>query len=180
MVTIGIAHSELWERNMKASVALTASIVAIMLFALGHISARNQKRLDDQTLQNLSVAMHREAFAYAKYLLYAEHARQTGDIELDDLMEQAAKTERFAHFAEEAQVSGLVGSNSANLKDAVRSEFYESETMYREFAQQAEEAGDHEVALRFKEIGEDEAKHRDAFDAALVSRLERNGYPGNR
>jgi rubrerythrin len=39
--------------------------------------------------------------------------------------------------------------------------------MYREFAQQAKQAGDYEAAKRFEEIRLDEAKHRDAFNAAL-------------
>jgi rubrerythrin len=41
--------------------------------------------------------------------------------------------------------------------------------MYREFAEQAEKAGEHEAAQRFEEIRKDEAKHRDAFAAALTS-----------
>jgi len=39
--------------------------------------------------------------------------------------------------------------------------------MYGKFAQQAEAAGDHAAARRFEEIRQDEAKHRDAFLAAL-------------
>jgi rubrerythrin len=165
---------------MKVNVALTTPILAIMFFTIGHISAQSGKNLNDQTLHNLSTAMHGEAFAYAKYLLYAEHARRTGDTELADLLEKTAKAARFEHFAEEAKLASLVGSNSDNLKDAIRGEFYESETMYREFAQQAEETGDHKAALLFDEIRNDEAKHRDAFDAVLVTLMERNGYPGNR
>ena len=164
---------------MKLTFFLGASVLTITSFFIGHTVAQNDKKMNEQTLQNLSTAMHGEAFAYAKYLLYADQARRSGQPELADLWEKTAKTERFEHFAEEAELAGVVGSNSANLKDAIKGESYESETMYREFAQQAEQAGDHQAAQRFEEIRKDEAKHRDAFNAALGD-LEKNSHPGNR
>ena len=63
--------------------------------------------LDQKTLDDLSTAMRGEAFAYAKYLLYAEHARKSGNKELADLFEKTANTERFEHFAEEAELAGI-------------------------------------------------------------------------
>jgi rubrerythrin len=81
--------------------------------------------LDQKTLDNLSTAMHGEAFAYVKYLLYAEHARKSGNKELAELFEKTAHTERFEHFSEEAQLAGLVGSDADNLKDAIKGESYE-------------------------------------------------------
>ena len=47
--------------------------------------------------------MRDEAFADVKYLLYAEHARKNGHKELTEVFEKTANTERFEHFAEEAQ-----------------------------------------------------------------------------
>jgi rubrerythrin len=124
--------------------------------------------LDRKTMDNLSTAMHGEAFAYVKYLLYAEHARKSGHKELADLFEKTANTERFEHFAEEAQLAGLVGSDADNLKDAIKGESYEIDTMYLEFAQKATVAGDTATAARFEEIRHDEIGHRDAFKIALV------------
>jgi rubrerythrin len=123
---------------------------------------------DRKTMDNLSTAMHGEAFAYAKYLLYAEHARKGGNKELADLFEKTANTERFEHFAEEAQLAGLVGSDADNLKDAIRGESYEIEAMYLEFAQKAKVAGDAAAAARFEENRHDEMSHREAFKAALA------------
>lgn len=123
---------------------------------------------DRETLENLSTAMHGEAFAYVKYLLYAEHASKSGNKELADLFEKTANTERFEHFAEEAQLAGLVGSDADNLKDAFKGESYEIETMYLEFAQKAKVAGDTAAAARFEEIRNDEMGHRDAFKVALA------------
>ncbi len=119
-------------------------------------------------MDNLSTAMHGEAFAYVKYLLYAEHARKSGHKELADLFEKTANTERFEHFAEEAQLAGLVGSDADNLKDAIKGESYEIDTMYLEFAQKATVAEHTAAAARFEEIRHDEIGHRDAFKMALV------------
>ena len=120
------------------------------------------------TTDNLFIAMHGEAFAYVKYLLYAEHARKNGNKELADLFEKTAHTERFEHFIEEAELAGLVGSDADNLKDAIEGESYEVDTMYLEFAQRAKVAGDAAAAARFEEIRHDEMGHRDAFKTALT------------
>lgn len=164
---------------MKSKLVPIAIVLTLAVFSAGPANAQTEQKQSAQTLQNLSTAMHGEAFAYAKYMAFAEHARKTGNTELADLLEKTAKTERLEHFAEEAKLAGLVGSNAENLKDSIKGESYETETMYREFAQQAEKAGDHAAAQRFEEIRQDEAKHRDAFLAALDS-LEKKGHAGNR
>ena len=51
--------------------------------------------MNAQTQANLLTALHGEAFAYAKYMLYAEHARQQGRNDLADLFEATARTELF-------------------------------------------------------------------------------------
>ena len=131
-------------------------------------AAETRGTLGQQTLDNLSTAMHGEAFAYVKYLLYAEHARKSGNSELADLFEKTANTERFEHFAEEAQLAGLVGSDADNLNDAIKGESFEIDTMYPEFAQRAKVAGDAAAAARFEEVRHDEIGHRDAFKIALA------------
>ena len=130
--------------------------------------AKSHVNLNQKTLYDLSTAMHGEAFAYVKYLLYAEHARKNGKKELADLFEKTANTERFEHFAEEAELAGLVGSDADNLKDAIQGESYEIDSMYLEFAQKAGVAGDTVAAARFEEIRHDELGHRDAFKVALT------------
>ena len=105
-------------------------------------------------------------------MLYAQHARQAGNEDLAKLFEESAKTERFEHFAEEARLAGLVGSDEENLKDAFNGESYEVEIMYREFSEKAASAGDSAAAGRLEEIRHDEIKHRDAFKAALERRKQ--------
>ncbi len=150
----------------KTSVYLALVLAGGVLFFAGRMTARGGS-LSQKTQDNLSTAMHGEAFAYAKYLLYAHQARQHGNAELANLFRKTANTERFQHFAEEAQLAGLVGSDEENLKEAIKGESYEVDTMYREFAEQAASAGDKPAADRFEEVRHDEMGHRDAFKAAL-------------
>ena len=138
------------------------------MFFGGRVTARSGNP-SQKTQDNLSTAMHGEAFAFAKYMLYAKHAEQNGNKELAKTFQTAAHIERFQHFAEEAELAGLVGSDADNLKDAIKGESYEVETMYRQFAEQAASAGDKAAADRFEEIRHDESGHRDVFKAALKS-----------
>jgi rubrerythrin len=124
-----------------------------------------------RTQEHLLTAMHGEAFAYAKYRLFAQAARAHGRPDLATLFEQTAETELSEHFAEEAELAGLAGSDIANLRDAIHGEAYEVETMYQQFAEDARADGDDAAADRFAEVREDERRHRDAFAAALA-RLE--------
>jgi rubrerythrin len=95
---------------MKTTLCLGAVLTGALLFVAGHITARTNNRLSQKTPGNLSTAMHGEAFAYAKYLLYAKQAKQNGNTELADLFTKAANTERFQtmyrEFVEQAKAAG--------------------------------------------------------------------------
>lgn len=131
--------------------------------------------MQTRTQEHLMTAMHGEAFAYAKYRLFAQAARAHGHPDLATLFEQTAETELGEHFAEEAGLAGLADSDIANLRDAVGGEAYEVDTMYRQFAEDARADGDEAAAARFAEIREDERRHRDAFAAALALLETANG-----
>lgn len=161
-----------------ASIMIAIPVAFAIAFSTAKSAAQTAKPLSEQTQKNLSTAMHGEAFAYAKYMAYAQEARKAGNTKLADLFEQTARTERFEHFAEEAKLAGLAGSDADNLRDAIEGESYETQTMYRKFAEQAEASGDHAVALRFREIGKDEARHRDAFLAEL-KKIEKSQRAAN-
>jgi rubrerythrin len=153
--------------KIKVYLLLFVAIVTGIL-GLNLASAQKESNISARTQENLSIAMHGEAFAYAKYLLYAEHAQKHGHPELARLFEETAKVERFQHFAEEAALAGLVGSDADNLRDAIKGESYEVDTMYREFAEQAKTRSDPAAADRFEEVRRDELSHRDAFKTALA------------
>lgn len=153
---------------MSKKIWLVLLATGALFFVIGRTTAQSQAKLSQQTVENLSTAMHGEAFAFAKYTLYAEHARKEGNAALARLFEKAAQTERLDHFAREAALAGIVNSDSENLQDAIRGESYEVDTMYRNFADQAKAAGEKAAADRFEEIRRDEMGHRDAFKAALA------------
>ena len=119
------------------------------------------------TLDNLRSAMRGESFAVAKYTLYAQQARQSGNPALADLFAKTAQVEQDEHFAEEAQLAGLGGDTAANLNDAINGEKFESTTMYPNYARQAAQVGDQQAAQLFTEIATDEKAHQQTFEAAL-------------
>jgi rubrerythrin len=132
--------------------------------------AGKSSTLSQQAQKDLSTAMHRDAFAYAKYSLYAKQARESGDTELADLFEKTANAERFEHFAKEAQLAGMAGSNADNLRNAIQSEV-------DDLARHSTAPQDKAVADLFEEIRHNELNHREAFKAALAKRESKNTGP---
>lgn len=117
---------------------------------------------------NLLEAMRGEAFAFAKYKLFASRARIHGDNELADLFDKTADQEYMEHFAEQADLLEFAGTDKQDVTNAIAGESFEVETLYKGFAEQAREDGDEQVAHRFEEIRRDEAFHQLAFQEALI------------
>ena len=148
---------------------LLAGFAAAAILTAGIGYARQQQKHPAEVQKDLETAMKGEAFAYAKYMMFAQQARANGHSELAALFENTAKTERLEHFREHAELAGLAsGSDADNLRDAMAGEKYETTKMYPEMAARAREAGDKQAAARFTEIGKDESKHHDAFASALA------------
>ncbi|HEU4416154.1 MAG TPA: ferritin family protein [Candidatus Angelobacter sp.] len=124
--------------------------------------------ISDRSRKNLVNAMHGEAFAFAKYKLFARQARKSGRNELADLFDKTADQEYLEHFAEQADLMELAGTDEQDLTDAIASESFEVDTFYKRFAEEAREDGDENVAERFEEIRRDEAYHQLAFQEALI------------
>ncbi|MEU6535676.1 ferritin family protein [Streptomyces sp. NPDC047000] len=120
-----------------------------------------------RTLANLDTALHGEALAHAKYMLFAAHARQTGNAALARLFEGTAKVELREHFAGEAVLAGLVRTTRQNLRRAVTGERLEATTLYPGFARRAAAVGDTAAARYFRDTAADEARHATAFQQAL-------------
>lgn len=127
--------------------------------------------LDEQSRDNLRAALYGEAFAHARYTLFAAAARERGDERLASLFDGLAATELHEHFAELATLAGLVGTDADNVAAAIQDENAEVEEVYPRYANEARAAGQHALADRFAEIAEDERAHEDALETAL-ERLE--------
>jgi rubrerythrin len=122
-----------------------------------------------KTQENLLAAMHGEAFAYAKYTAYALQAARTQQTALATLFSGTAQVELQEHFAGEAVLAGLVGTNAANLQESITGETWEHETMYPGFAAQATADKCTAAAALFTEIAVDEGGHAAAYTLALKS-----------
>jgi Rubrerythrin len=123
--------------------------------------------MNTETRENVLAAMHGEAFAYARYTLFAAAARDVGDQKLAATLEGIASVELHEHFAELAELIGFVGSDADNLATAIQEESAEVEETYRAFAEQARAVGEQAAAARFDEICADELEHLKTLETAM-------------
>lgn len=127
--------------------------------------------MDEETKRNVLTAMEGEAMAYARYTLSAMHARRNGHEELAKLYEETADVELHEHFVELADLVSAFTTDEQSLTAAIEGERYETETLYRRFAEQAAAAGEIAAAERFQELAEDEHGHLAAFEQQLEALL---------
>jgi rubrerythrin len=101
-------------------------------------------------------------------MVFAAAARRRGEEHLAAIFEGIAAVELQEHFAELAELAGLVGSDADNLRAAIQDENFEVEWKYPQFADQARAAGEVEVSERFAEMAEDERAHEKTLEGALA------------
>jgi carbamate kinase len=120
-----------------------------------------------RTRDNILTAMRGEAYAHARYRVFAKAAHDSSDRDLEEMFEGIAAVELREHFAELAELVQLVGADADNIQCAIHDESDEVEVTYRLFADQARADGEDEVAARFDEIREDELAHLKTLETAL-------------
>jgi rubrerythrin len=121
------------------------------------------------TLSNLRMAMKNQAFAYAKYMRYADQARRDGNTAVAQLFTNTADVELNEHFAALATLAGLVAADTTtNLTDAIAGAQHEADVVYPDYAGQANQAGNPQAAELFREIADAEKAHQQAFEKALT------------
>ena len=157
-----------------ALTAVTGPVGAATVPAGAHLGVvaitAGQAHSSGTTLANLHTAMQGEAFAYAKYLRYADQARRNGNPAVAQLFTNTANIELNSHFAALASWAGLVAiDTNSNLTDAINGEQHEADIMYPDYARQAEQAGNAQAASLFREIAGDEKAHQQAFQGALTA-----------
>jgi len=119
------------------------------------------------TRQHLLAAMHQAAFTFARYRLCAVQARHNGREELAELFDETADEAYFDHFAKEAVLAGLIATEAENLHQLIAEETRDVDTIYRDYATQADAAGDHAVARCFREVASHEQRRRARLLAAM-------------
>ena len=124
--------------------------------------------LSERGRKNLVNAMRGESFEYAKYKLFAEHARNNGRPDLAALFDETADQNFFDHFGRLAQALGLVGSDEQDVNHAIASEAFEAHTEYKSYIDEAREENDHALVQLFEQIRHDHAIDQLAFEQALI------------
>ena len=119
-----------------------------------------------KTQENLMAAFAGESQARNKYTFFAEVARKEGYHYIAKIFEEAADNEK-RHAKDEFRLANGIGDTAANLKAAIGGEHYEVMDMYPTFAKEAEEEGNMDAAILFKQILKVEAHHRDRYKKLL-------------
>jgi rubrerythrin len=130
--------------------------------------------MDEQTRANLLQAMHEEAFARAKFLLFAANAEAAGEDEAAELLRRSAAAQQD-HFERMAELYELSRTVVDDLGDAIATEV---RTDYQGYAGQAHRVGEIEVARLFETIHSFKAAQREALGSvALRLKLDRGRAP---
>ncbi len=119
-----------------------------------------------KTKENLQAAFAGESQARNKYTFFAQVARKEGYHYIAKIFEETADNER-RHAKDHLKMLDGIGDTAANLKEAMGGEDYEVESMYPEFAKEAEEEGETQAAILFKQIAKIESHHRARYKKLL-------------
>jgi len=120
----------------------------------------------NKTIENLKAAFAGESQARNKYLFFAKVARKEGYHYIAKVFEESAANE-MRHANDELKLLNGIGDTIANLQEAVDGENYETVDMYPTFAKEAEEEGNTEAAILFRQIAKIEEHHRDRYQKCL-------------
>jgi rubrerythrin len=135
-----------------------------------------------KTLENLTKAFVGESQARNRYTMYSKIAKKEGFEKIAEIFLLTAENE-FQHakvlfgmiqeLKEEDEITIdtgaplVLGDTAENLKAAAAGENFETNTMYPEFADTADEEGLPEVATRLRNIGAVEAHHEARYNQIL-------------
>ena len=119
-----------------------------------------------QTEKNLEAAFSGESQARNKYTYFASVAKKEGYEQIAALFLKTAENEK-EHAKMWFKELGHLGNTSENLLAAAEGENYEWTDMYDGFAKTAEAEGFHELAAKFRMVGEVEKHHEERYRALL-------------
>jgi len=119
-----------------------------------------------KTTENLKAAFAGESQARNKYTFFAQVARKEGYHYIAKLFEETAENEK-RHAKDEYLLFEGLGDTADCLRRAIEGEDYETKTMYRQFAEQAEKDGEPKAAALFRALLKIEANHRDRYRKLL-------------
>ncbi|MGP8314166.1 rubrerythrin [Enterocloster aldenensis] len=119
-----------------------------------------------KTEKNLWEAFAGESQARNKYTYFAAVAGRQGFEQIAALFLKTAENE-MSHARMWFETLGEIGDTSENLLKAAKGENYEWTDMYDRMAKDADEEGFHELAEKFRQVGEIEKAHEERYKALL-------------
>jgi rubrerythrin len=133
-----------------------------------------------KTIENLKAAYNGESTASAKYLKFAEKAKEEGFDTLAMMFNATSKAEAIHADNHKKTLEKLgekvdaptignfeVKTTAENLADAIKGEGYEIETMYPDFLKAAAEEKCEDATKSFTWAMDTEKKHKDFYQKAL-------------
>ena len=130
------------------------------------VEAPKNKYAGTETEKNLHAAFDGESGARNKYTYFASVAKKEGYEQIAALFLKTAENEREHAKMWLKELNGI-GNTAANLLAAAEGENYEWTDMYEGFAKTAEAEGFHELAEKFRMVGEIEKHHEERYRALL-------------
>lgn len=118
--------------------------------------------------KNLLTAFALESQARAKYILFADKAREEGREDIAALFERMARNEKEHGKIWYSTLMGGIAGSEENLQDAAHSENAEWKSLYPGFARDARDEGLEELAALFEKIASIEYDHERRFVEAVL------------
>ena len=123
-----------------------------------------------KTEANLRAAFAGESQASIKYTYFASKARKEGYEQIADIFMETSGNEReHAKIWFKQLNGGDIKDTISNLKEAADGENYETNIMYKDFAETAKAEGFDQIANLFKMVGDIEAHHEERYKALLAN-----------
>ena len=119
-----------------------------------------------KTEENLKAAVTVESLGRSRYSYFAEMARKDGYRYIAKIFEEIAENEKY-HAMEELKLLLGERDTATNLREAIHGERYESESMYPQYATEAEVEDNRAATILFQQISKIEKQHLDRFEKLL-------------
>ena len=119
-----------------------------------------------KTEKNLMAAFAGESQARNKYTYFASVAQKEGYEQIAEIFTKTADNEK-EHAKLWFKALGELGKTAENLAAAAAGENYEWTDMYKQFAEEADEEGFHELAEQFRGVALIERSHEERYRKLL-------------
>jgi rubrerythrin len=125
------------------------------------------RALSVRSRQNLTETMKEEAFALVKCKRFAQQARKYGHARMANRLEKIAERHYFKQFARQADLLGLFPTDLPKASQFLAEESLVVDIICKQFAQEAQEDGDTEVARCLNQSRTEELLQRRRLNQAL-------------